>query len=236
MAVRGKLRLPVMATARSPPARPHVGIHPSAHFESGEWGEDDAWDSASDSESPSRSNIAWSRASSSTATAPRPVPRPARNSSSSTLAFSYTHVTAPNPGSYPPRTNSVDPQPARQQPQNGWTIVRTSGEAGATLDDPGQPTDRSNTDADVEGDMILGEMEQESVLQDSSVSLAPPTARLDTEYIRKDANDIVRGTSCPALVVICSLMYHRSIARYQASHSALRITRAVSYSNARPYA
>ena len=42
-------------TARPPPARPHIGLNPTTKFSSyavnNDWGEDDAWDSASDSES-----------------------------------------------------------------------------------------------------------------------------------------------------------------------------------------
>ncbi|KAG9316616.1 hypothetical protein JVU11DRAFT_2670 [Chiua virens] len=73
--------------ARPPPARPHIGIHPSFNASSNmDWAEDDVWDSASDSESPRHSTIAHSwRYSSNTQskrqlpgpfpTAPKPVPK-----------------------------------------------------------------------------------------------------------------------------------------------------------------
>ncbi|KAK0485735.1 rab-GTPase-TBC domain-containing protein [Armillaria novae-zelandiae] len=149
-------------TARSPPARPHIGIHPTSHFSSLDWGEDDAWDSASDSESPKQSTLSLAG---SRKTAPRAVPKPAYNksdSSSSTLAFSYTHVNAPNSSSYPPRTE----EPAA--PKTGWTIVRKSPSDKAiekyhsssqddSYDNITSPEGQGDTDG--ESDMILGELE-----------------------------------------------------------------------------
>ncbi|KAG6866754.1 hypothetical protein C0991_011413 [Blastosporella zonata] len=175
--------------ARSPPARPHIGIHPTNHFAqrgAGEWGEDDAWDSASDSESPRQSSLtkSWNRSP----TAPRPVPKPSSNSSSSTLAFSYTHVSAPNPSSYR--------ETAAMEPKGGWTIVKTSNSrrqgdgAGAPAKGSFDPTEGQG-DADVEGDMILGDLEADAS-QDPSRP-ASPNSRLTHGQvsIRDDADDIV---------------------------------------------
>src|ERR1700733_9449426 len=144
--------------ARSPPARPHIGIFPSSKFgvpPSGEWGEDDAWDSASDSESPRQSSISrsWNHPSPPTSTtAPKPVPRPANKSSSSTLAFSYTHVTAPNPSSYP-REETLS------APKTGWTLIKKAEEkvrvdAADSMESGSFVVDDSEEgpgDADVEG-------------------------------------------------------------------------------------
>ncbi|TRM69482.1 rab-GTPase-TBC domain-containing protein [Schizophyllum amplum] len=147
-------------TARPPPARPHLAVHASDFGRTPtDWAEDDAWDSGSDDgdrRQPAASDV-WPRAESS---APKPVPMRTtmsdKSSSSSTLAFSYTHVSAPNPSSYSPRNEQ---QPAR----NGWTIVRTSGEGARGEADEANPPpelyEQRGDDVEVEGDMILGEMD-----------------------------------------------------------------------------
>ncbi|KAF8554199.1 RabGAP/TBC [Imleria badia] len=150
--------------ARPPPARPHIGIHPSFNASSNmDWAEDDVWDSASDSESPRHSTIAHSwRYSSNTqprrqplsATAPKPVPKPPTNSSSSTLAQSYTHLNPPSPSSYPPLSESGRPASAK----GGWTMVRknsTDGSASKSSD--------IHRDADVDGDMVVGDFDPDIV-------------------------------------------------------------------------
>ncbi|KAF8894096.1 rab-GTPase-TBC domain-containing protein [Infundibulicybe gibba] len=183
--------------ARPPPARPHIGIHPSTKFSSQDWGEDDAWDSTSDSESPRQSTISnsWNRSpASSSTTAPRPVPRPAHNSSSSTLAFSYTHINAPNPSSYPPRSE----EPSHPS-QNGWTIVRTENEKRddrIKVDNPPGSGNEENVgdeggqrDIDVEGDMVIGELSS----PDQAIVHPPPhvKAKQNQGAIRDDIVDIV---------------------------------------------
>jgi hypothetical protein len=189
-------------SARSPPARPHIGIHPSSNFgirAAGDWGEDDAWDSASDSESPRQSSISknWNRSSSSSATAPRPVPRPVHNSSSSTLAFSYTHVSAPNPSSYPPLEETT------LEPKSGWTLVKKSQDRRRTeysdqqelVDDTGLDME-GRGDADVEGDMIIGDLESEAPPVDQSATQTLPAhikAKQNQGVIREDVDDIVHG-------------------------------------------
>lgn len=176
-------------TARPPPAHPHIGINPSTHFSSlstTEWAEDDAWDSGSDSESPA-SRSSWkptipSRSSSST-TAPRPVPKPVLNSSSSTLASSYTHLHAPSPSSYPPKVEQAHPA------KNGWTIVRKSADRRGSIDPHNdERTASGHVDTDVDGDLILGEMEPEPVAESSMKS------RSSQGSVRKDVDDVVNGT------------------------------------------
>lgn len=185
-----------MSSARSPPARPHIGINPS-HFSTrsstADWGEDDAWDSTSDSESPRQSTLAhpWRPPASTSSTAPKPVLKPAHKSSTSTLASSYTHLNAPNPSSYPPRPEEI------KGPQNGWTIVTKSHDhrRSESVDRnrlPKSEDSESQGDVDVEGDMILGEFDLESV-QDLPSSLSHSKPKKDRGRIREDIDDIVNG-------------------------------------------
>jgi len=179
------------ATPRPPPARPHVGIHPPSHFSSysaADWGEDDAWDSASDSESPIATSAA--RSSSSAVSVPR---RPTANRSNSTLAFSYTHLNAPSPSSYPPRPEQASPPRTQQsEGRTGWTIVRTEQELRKSQENlehekaPADPEtkEKDNGDVDVEGDMIVGELESD---------LAPARPRSGKETIRPDVDELVKG-------------------------------------------
>lgn len=186
---------------RSPPTRPHIGLHLS-HFSTkttNEWGEDDAWDSTSDSESPRQStfNSSWNRPSASSA--PKKVPRTPSSSSSSNLAFSYTHVNAPNPSSYPPNPELMAPQ----APKNGWTIVRTShnqyeGTINPKADtDFEQDGDSRDVDVEVEGDMILGDLESETSATDMDASVVSLVSHSKPKNnpgaIRQDVDDIVNG-------------------------------------------
>ena len=184
---------------RSPPARPHIGLHLS-HFSTkttNEWGEDDAWDSTSDSESPRQSTLTSSWTRSSVPSAPKKVPRTPSSSSSSNLAFSYTHVNAPNPSSYPPKPELLAPQ----APKNGWTIVRTSHnqkESKINLRaDTGFEQDGDSRDVDVEGDMILGDLESETSATDMDTSIVSFTSHSKPKdnagTIRRDIDDIVNG-------------------------------------------
>lgn len=188
-------------TPRSPPARPHIGINVSHRFSATEWGEDDAWDSASDSESPRQSSLtsSWNHSTSSSSTsAPKIVPRSSNNSSSSTLAFSYTHLNAPNPSSYPPNT---DPIPS-QTPKNGWTIVRkgpnTLGDQKHTDGGTEREKDDLAGDVDVEGDMILGDLETESnapgVASSESSLPSQLKGKENRRHIREDVDNIVNGS------------------------------------------
>ncbi|KAG6860766.1 hypothetical protein C0995_007798 [Termitomyces sp. Mi166 len=176
--------------ARPPPTRPHIGINPSNHFNSREisdWGEDDAWDSGSDSESPRQSSLtkSWNH----TRSSPKPVPKINKNSSSPTLAFSYTHVSAPNPSSY--REN------VPMEPKGGWTIVktfngRTPGENGDTSGEYSFEQLEGQGDADVEGDMILGDLETDVPQHQAQASILPQSkAKRGQGIVREDVDDIV---------------------------------------------
>jgi len=188
---------------RSPPARPHIGLHFSRFSSTADWGEDDAWDSTSDSESPRQStlNSSWNRsAASSTVTAPKAVPRTSSSSSSSNLAFSYTHLQAPS--SYPPK----DSIPS-EAPKNGWTIVRTSHSRNSSQNKLEQESERKgagldrysteNGDIDVEGDMILGDLEPEASEPDMDSSNKPLPNNSKQKHnvgsIRADIEEIVTG-------------------------------------------
>jgi hypothetical protein len=175
--------------ARPPPARPHIGISPSFHSpQSADWAEDDAWDSASDSESPRQSTIttSWMQSSLSSSrppsatTHPKPVPR--TPVSSSTLAFSYTHINAPSPSSYPPKHE----QPAHQK--SGWTIVRRSTEIRASAEEKERDkADEGVDDGDDESEMVVGELDPE-INEEPMLS-----AKLDRDQfsIRDDVDEIV---------------------------------------------
>lgn len=180
--------------ARPPPARPHIGVH-SSYFSSytstsGDWAEDDAWDSGSDSESPqqstsinnrSKTSVAQSPKASTSSTAPKPVPRPHLNNSSSTLAFSYTHVSAPSPSSYPRHEES-------HVHKNGWTIVRKSSDKRESRGsgNHGKEGETMGGEVEVEGEMVVGDMEPEVV------DHIPYTRiRQDQGTIKEDVDDIV---------------------------------------------
>ncbi|KAN0091138.1 Rab-GTPase-TBC domain containing protein [Tylopilus felleus] len=172
--------------ARPPPARPHIGIHPSFNANSSmEWAEDDVWDSASDSESPRHSTIAHSwRYSSNTqprrqplsTTAPKPVPRAPNNSSSSTLGQSYTHLNPPSPSSYPPKSESASAK-------SGWTMVRKSQ---SSMDGTASKSSDSHRDADVDGDIVVGDFEPEIVESGTATKM-----RQERGSIKPDAEEIM---------------------------------------------
>ncbi|KAG1746131.1 rab-GTPase-TBC domain-containing protein [Suillus lakei] len=178
--------------AKPPPARPHIGLHSSFNARANtDWGEDDVWDSGSDSESPRQSTISNSwrlppspsshRRQSSPITAPKPVPRASSNSSSSNVSFSYTHLSAPSPGSYPSNVDTA--QPAK----GGWTMVRKSGTSqdalGAKLPKDVDP----NGDADVDSDMVVGDLEPEMEQAAGTRTKAKP----DQGSIKSDAIELV---------------------------------------------
>jgi TBC1 domain family member 2 len=182
-------------TARSPPARPHIGIYPSSNFgirAAGDWVEDDIWDSGSDSESPRQSSIArsWNLSlQSSSKSVPKPVPKPAKNLSSSTLAFSYTHVNAPNSSSYP----------REEGPKNGWTLIKKAHDNNKTDIDSNEPTSSAVNhsedgpgDTDVESHMVISDLEPEVVSPDHATSPQHMTSKKNT--IREDVNEILQGT------------------------------------------
>ncbi|CDO72753.1 hypothetical protein BN946_scf184994.g5 [Trametes cinnabarina] len=174
-------------TARPPPARPHIGLNPNSKFSSysvTDWGEDDAWDSASDSESTSKSDWARTNArASSSATAAKPVPRPKLNNSSSTLAFSYTHVHAPS--SYPP---NGEQQPQPQHSRNGWTIIRKSTDRGSLESHQSEQIPQTVGYEEVDGDLVIGDLEPEA---DDKTAGHHSKPRYEQGVIREDAEEIV---------------------------------------------
>ncbi|KZS98359.1 RabGAP/TBC [Sistotremastrum niveocremeum HHB9708] len=154
-----------MTAARPPPARPHIGIRASttqfSSYSIVDWGEDDAWDSGSDEE---RSATAVSSGSSRNAKSPtstakttpaRVVPLPASNTSPVSLSSSYTHVNAPNPSSYPPVSAFPD-EPTRGKERAGWTVIRKT-------KDPEEDRARTIAEDDLESEMIVGEMDTDSL-------------------------------------------------------------------------
>lgn len=179
-------------SARPPPARPHIGLNPhlSSFGTSSDWVEDDAWDSASDSESPHLSS-SWNanRQQSST---PKNVPgKVARSSSSSSsnLASSYTHINPPNPSSYPSKPDIPPPN------KGGWTLVKSSGGK-----DP-QPQPKDLKDSDIDHDTLAAsttsEVADELVVGDfdDPVLLRGPSLKLKESQssVRKQVDEIVAG-------------------------------------------
>ncbi|EKM54229.1 uncharacterized protein PHACADRAFT_162613 [Phanerochaete carnosa HHB-10118-sp] len=184
--------------ARPPPARPHIGLNSSGRFGSysiSDWGEDDAWDSGSDEES--SKVVGWSSGGRPiTSSTPVSVPKPKSKRSTSTIASSYTHVDAPSSNSYPPRTEDIQPPPAKQ----GWMIVRTSAKGRGSVDrhDTDELNSEVHADPEVEGDLILGDLDSEEPAVEHSTTLVPmakPKLGYGFNYTREDVDDIVKGTS-----------------------------------------
>jgi hypothetical protein len=115
--------------------------------------------------------------SSISSTPPRPVPKPALNTSTSTLSSSYTYLGAP--GSFPSKAQDM------QVPQNGWTIVRKS-----RSDSIGERREQDGIgDVDVEGDMIIGDLEQ-----DGGDPVANTKLKQNQGCLRDDVDEIINGT------------------------------------------
>lgn len=186
-------------TARPPPTRPHIGLNPSSYL-SYSWAEEDAWDSGSDSDSPSTNTQtagAWPRSppASTLTSSPKAVnvPRPSSNSSSSTLAFSYTHVSAPS--SYPPKQEQE--QTAARPSKNGWTLVQKSGQQSSRSSTEGKETSAVGKPHegeveevhDVDGEMVVGDMDPDFSEPFTSMKSMPIST------VREDAEEIVNGMS-----------------------------------------
>jgi hypothetical protein len=180
-------------SARPPPTRPHIGLNPhlSSFGTSSEWVEDDAWDSASDAESP-RLPKSWN-ANKQQSTAPKNVPgKIARSpsSSSSNLASSYTHIHAPDPSSYPPKQDIPLPN------KGGWTLVKTSAD-NDQRPPPKDPKD-SDTDNDTLATSTTSELADELVVGDfdDPVVLHGPSLKVKecSSSVRDQVDEIVMGT------------------------------------------
>ena len=158
-----------------------------------DWAEDDVWDSASDSESPRHSTIAHSwRYSSNTqpkrqpsfVTAPKPVPKAPTNSSSSTLAQSYTHLNPPSPSSYPPKPESGQAASAK----GGWTMVRKSSISQISTDGTASKSSDLHRDTDVDGGIVVGDFDPEIVESGTANKF-----RQEQGSIKSDAEEIMNG-------------------------------------------
>ncbi|KAF5389371.1 hypothetical protein D9757_004261 [Collybiopsis confluens] len=170
----------------APPSRPHIALRPSSYFTAPDPIDDDVWDSASDSEE--------------LRSPPKQLPA-ADSPSSSALAFSYTHLNAPNPSSYPPRTT-------HPPPKNGWTIVRTTHGRRLSTDTGSSVQDDSFDhvpDTDLDADMVLGDLDPDPVVD----TIVACSIRDDVQSIvndplsgirrppplsRKSTKDIIQGS------------------------------------------
>lgn len=172
--------------AKPPPTRPHIGINPSHRFSSYstfEWAEDDAWDSASDSESqPKASNTGATRTivKSSTivaTTPPQPIPHKAgRGSSGSSSSFSYTQVQVPSPSS----------EPSTHEPhsfKNGWTIISEEGEPVEPADNDGLGNSKRTQAKSVNRQDNTG----------NAIESGLTKLKLGADTVRKDALQTVEG-------------------------------------------
>lgn len=178
-------------SARPPPARPHIGL--SSHlssFGSSDWVEDDAWDSASDSESP-HPNKSWNpnrQQSSPPKNVPGQVVR-SSSSSSSNLASSYTHINPPNPSSYPPKLDIPFLN------KGGWTLVKTSGDKDRKS--PLKDLKDSDIDHDTLATSTISEVANELVVGDFDDPVLPhgPTLKVrePRSSVRKQVDEIVAG-------------------------------------------
>ena len=131
------------------------------------------------------------------------------------MAFSYTHVNAPNPSSYPPKGEFVPPKPradvtdasvSSSKPsvasqKGGWTIVQTTTpDEGADAHGP-----RGGREPEEDSDlMIVGDMEgldlsgslqsiDDSIIADNLFKSKQRNE--DLEKIRRDVIEIVAGMS-----------------------------------------
>ena len=90
--------------------------------------------------------------------------------------------------------------------KQGWTIVRTSSQ-GADRHDATGRTSEAHHDPEVEGDLILGDLDPEDLASEHTAASSAPDAASGhaakpkhgkvTDAIREDVDEIVKGTiSC----------------------------------------
>ena len=193
--------LETMSAPSAPPPRPFVGIRsPNFSVSSQDWvgaADDDPWDSASDNEGSPSKAIPINRHTSGLRS-----PKRKDSSSGSNLALSYTHVTAPSPGSYPGK----GPDMARV----GGNSLNSSTGATATGTSPGAGSKRDGSNGrDGTSWMIVSSPRRDgSGRDDGTVEDAfdatiyvldepPPSARRlqeGKEAIKYDADELVNGT------------------------------------------
>ncbi|CAG8682011.1 9764_t:CDS:2 [Acaulospora colombiana] len=186
---------------------------------------DDAWDSASDSESayrsPSASRLGYLMGTSSAKPIPvTPSTQSGRSpstsgmrgqsaersnngsgnvdnsaSSASSITFSYTHVHAPSPSS------SYAKQSNNEKP-TGWTMISNSGQVKGVAAEEGQKMDQ--------------EIEEEMELEDSSFSVGSlgrsRRIREGKEAIKYDVEDIVNGKKSVYMRMTIALMLMATLA------------------------
>lgn len=181
-----------MARRGSQAARPSIGVSSRLSYATIDWAEDDAWDSASDSDSPKNrpkntSNHNTGRKGlESSVTPPRAVPNRNKSPSpSSSLNFSYTHISPPSSSTYQTRPDALHHQ------KTSWTIVNKSSEArigASTRLEETQRTIRRRVSDELEvDDFVIAEVHEEgneSRVKDENI----------TPSIRLDADEIVQGT------------------------------------------
>lgn len=189
-----------MTAPSAPPPRPFVGIRsPNFSVPTQDWvgtADDDPWDSASDNEGTHSKAIPINRHTSGLRSLKRKD-----SSSSSNLALSYTHVTAPSPGSYPGRA----PDAARVGRNNlnssaNATIVGTSHGAGSNGDGP---NGRDGTSWTIVSSPRQGEGGREDETTEDTFDAIideldepPPSAKRlqeGKEAIKYDVDDLVNG-------------------------------------------
>jgi len=189
-----------MSAPSAPPARPFPGVRPNFSVSSQDWvvaADDDPWDSASDSErSPSKA-IPINRHTSGLRS-----PKRKNSSSSSNLALSYTHITAPSPGSYPGKV----PDTARvggNSLNNGTSTTAIGTSLGAGNKGEGSNSRDRTSWMIVSGPRRGGSGGDDEATEDAfdatidELDEPPPSAKRlqeGKEAIKYDVDDLVNGT------------------------------------------
>ena len=190
-----------MPAPSAPPPRPFVGIRsPNFSVTTQDWvttADDDPWDSTSDNEGTHSKAIPINRHTSGLRSLKRKD-----SSSSSNLALSYTHITAPSPGSYPGKV----PDTARVGGNNlnssmNANAVGTGHGAGSKGDGP---NGRDGTSWMIVSSPQRGGSGREDETPDDAFDASideldepPPSAKRlqeGKEAIKYDVDDLVNGT------------------------------------------
>ena len=198
-----------MTAPSAPPPRPFVGIRsPKFSVSTQDWvgtTDDDPWDSASDNEGTHSKAIPINRHTSGLRSLKRND-----SSSSSNLALSYTHVTAPSPGSYPGKASDT----ARAGGNNintstNSTVVGTSHGAGSKRDGP---NGRDGTSWMIVSSPRQGGSGREDETTEDTFDTTideldepPPSAKRlqeGKEAIKYDVDDLVNGTDSSGLFIV----------------------------------
>jgi hypothetical protein len=200
-----------MSAPSAPPPRPFLGIRsPNFSVSSQDWvgaTDDDPWDSASDNER-SPKGIPINRHTSGLRS-----PKRKNSSSSSNLALSYTHVTAPSPGSYPGKVPDM--------PRVGGSNLNSGASTNAACTSLGAGSKGEGANKDGTSWMIVSSPRQPgSGKDDEAMEYAfdttideldePPSSakRLQEgkEAIKYDVDDLVNGTDSFRSLVVSVLL------------------------------